>query len=189
MKLSKPLILGSSSPRRKELLENMGVEFSQKNLEADESYPTSLTGAEIASHIAINKANSCKKLDNGLLLTADTIVELKGRILGKPKNKAEAAEMLSLLSGEEHQVHTAFCLSWEGNIIVRSDTASVCIATISEKEIDYYIENYHPFDKAGSYGVQDWLGICKITAITGSFYTIMGLNTHQLYQELQHFRA
>lgn len=180
------LLLASKSPRRKELLEHLGYDFQIVSIDCDESFPSDLPINEIAGFISEKKANAFRNLeDNEILLTSDTVVAFNDEILGKPKSEAEAKEMLKKLSGKTHQVYTGFTLKSKKQIITKIDVANVEFAEITKEEIDFYIEKFQPMDKAGSYGIQEWLGMTKITNINGSYYTIMGLPTHLIYQELQ----
>ena len=140
----------------------------------------------IASYLSELKANAYRNLEkNEILLTADTVVTFEGKVLGKPKNREEAIEMLSHLSGKTHQVYTGISFKNTEKIITKTDVADVEFSKITDEEIAFYIKNYQPFDKAGSYGIQEWLGMAKISRINGSFYTIMGLPTHLVYETLK----
>jgi septum formation protein len=136
-------------------------------------------------HQTSSNYNEIIKEKNEILLTSDTIVTFEGKVLGKPKNREEAVEMLQHLSGKTHQVYTAVSFKTNEKIITKTDVADVEFSEITDQEINFYIENYHPFDKAGSYGIQEWLGMAKISKINGSFYTIMGLPTHLVYETLK----
>jgi len=181
----KNLLLGSNSPRRKELLTSLGYDFEVVKIDCDEVYPKQLNVSEIAGFLAQLKADEYYFLkENQVLLTADTIVVFENEVLGKPHSKEEAVEMLSKLSGNTHQVYTGICLKYQGGTKVFTDCAHVSFKDISPEEIDYYISNFQPFDKAGSYGIQEWIGMSKIYKIEGSYYTIMGLPTHLVYEHL-----
>jgi septum formation protein len=183
------LLLASNSPRRKELLQNLGFNFEVVSIECDEIYPENLQVEEIAEYLSVLKADAFRTLEkNEVLITADTIVALENQILGKPKNESEAKEMLQKLSGKTHQVYTAFTIRSVEKNISKTDFATVTFDAISEAEIDFYIKNYKPFDKAGSYGIQEWLGMAKITEMQGSYYTIMGFPTHLVYSVLKDFQ-
>ncbi|MBN9311735.1 MAG: septum formation protein Maf [Chryseobacterium sp. 39-10] len=176
------LLLASNSPRRKELLKNLGIDFEIVAVNCDESYPEQLPTVEIAGYLSQLKADAFRPLQKGeVLLTADTIVVLNNEVLGKPKDLADAKKMLACLSGKTHQVYTGITLKTMDKTITATDVANVEFDVITDSESDYYIENYRPFDKAGSYGIQEWLGMAKIKKIEGSFYTIMGLPTHLVY--------
>jgi septum formation protein len=180
------ILLGSNSPRRKELLQNLGFDFEVVSINCDEIFPDNLEVKNIASYLSELKANAYRNLEkNEILLTADTVVTFEGKVLGKPKNREEAIEMLSHLSGKTHQVYTGISFKNTEKIITKTDVADVEFSKITDEEIAFYIKNYQPFDKAGSYGIQEWLGMAKISRINGSFYTIMGLPTHLVYETLK----
>lgn len=180
------ILLASASPRRKELLQNLGYDFEVVSVECDEVFPPDIPVNQVAAFLSDLKADAYRTLKNDeILITADTIVALENQILGKPKDAHDAKEMLLKLSGKTHQVYTGITIRTAGKSITKTDVADVEFAEISVEEIDYYIENFRPFDKAGSYGVQEWLGMAKIRRINGSFYTIMGLPTHLVYEILK----
>ena len=180
------ILLASKSPRRKELLESLGYTFDVISIDCDESFPSDLPVDEIAGYLSEKKSNAFRTLQNGeVLITADTIVALENEILGKPKDADDAKEMLKKLSGKTHQVYTGITIKTSENQITEADVADVSFSELSDSEIEYYIKNFKPFDKAGSYGIQEWLGMSKITEIKGSFYTIMGLPTHLIYEILK----
>ena len=180
------ILLGSNSPRRKELLQSLGFDFEVVSINCDEIFPENLEVKNIASYLSELKANAYRNLEkNEILLTADTVVTFEGKVLGKPKNREEAIEMLSHLSGKTHQVYTGISFKNTEKIITKTDVADVEFSKITDEEIAFYIKNYQPFDKAGSYGIQEWLGMAKISRINGSFYTIMGLPTHLVYETLK----
>ena len=184
------LLLGSNSPRRKELLTALGFDFTVVSIYCDEVFPETLAVSEVAGYLSLLKSNAYPSLSpTEILMTADTVVALNGDVLGKPKDKQEAQEMLKALSGNTHQVYTAFTLRSLEKTITQTDVAEVHFGQISDVEIDYYLENYKPYDKAGSYGVQEWLGMAKITKIVGSYYTIMGLATHLLHPILKDWES
>lgn len=186
MKMAKKIILASQSPRRKELLSSLGVEFTTQSLNIDESYPSQLKGAEITEYLVKKKSEFFRKLsENEVLITADTIVWHKDKALEKPKNEQEAFNMLRELSGENHQVFTSVGFTTKTNFQVFTDKAEVSFLPISEEEIQYYIRQFNPMDKAGSYGIQEWIGLAKINKIEGSYFTIMGFPTHLVYQYLK----
>lgn len=182
------IILASNSPRRKELMSGLGIDYTVRTLpDVDESYPESLKGAEIPEYIACEKAAAYRNMmqPDELLITADTIVWLDGKVLGKPADQEGAVEMLRALSGKSHQVFTGVCLTtakWQKSFTVASD---VTFDELSEEEIEYYVERYQPLDKAGAYGVQEWIGYIGVKSISGSFYNIMGLPIQRLYKELK----
>lgn len=181
------IILASNSPRRKQLLSDLGVDYVVRTLpDVDESYPESLVGEEIPAYISQTKAEAYRKTmhPDELIITADTIVWLDGKVLGKPANREEACAMLHQLSGKEHEVFTGVSLttcSWQ-----RTFTAAtgVTFATLSEEEIEYYVDTYSPLDKAGSYGIQEWIGFIGVQGIRGSYFNVMGLPIQRLYREL-----
>lgn len=180
------ILLASKSPRRKGLLESLGYTFDVISIDCDESFPSDLPVDEIAGYLSEKKSNAFRTLQNGeVLITADTIVALENEILGKPKDADDAKEMLKKLSGKTHQVYTGITIKTSENQITETDVADVSFSELSDSEIEYYIKNFKPFDKAGSYGIQEWLGMSKITEIKGSFYTIMGLPTHLIYEILK----
>lgn len=190
------VVLASNSPRRKELLSGLGVNFSVKTLpDVDESFPDTLKGEEIPLFIARKKADAYKVLFSSvtsneveeplLVITADTIVWLEDEVLGKPANAIEARAMLSKLSGKKHQVITGVCLttaSWQKSFAAVSE---VQFSSLTEEEMDYYIHNYCPYDKAGAYGVQEWIGFIGVESIQGSYFNVMGLPIQRLYRELK----
>ena len=180
------ILLGSNSPRRKELLQSLGFDFEVVSIDCDEVFPENLSVENIAGYLSELKADAYRNLEkNEILLTSDTIVTFEGKVLGKPKNREEAVEMLSHLSGKTHQVYTGVSFKTSEKIITKTDVAEVEFTEISNDEMDFYIKKYQPFDKAGSYGIQEWLGMAKISRINGSFYTIMGLPTHLVYETLK----
>lgn len=182
------LLLGSQSPRRKELLQSLNIDFESVTVECDETYPSDVKLSEIAAYLAEKKSLAYRHLrENEILVTSDTVVILDNEVLGKPEDAVHSREMLRKLSGRTHEVHTAVTLRSSAKKVTRCDVAKVHVNEISASEIEFYIENYHPFDKAGSYGIQEWLGLAKVNRIEGSFYTIMGLPTHLIYEILQDF--
>lgn len=182
-------ILASKSPRRQQLLQSLGVNFQVKIKEVDESYPSTLKVDQIAEFLAEKKATAFANqlAENDLLITADTVVILKDKVLEKPFDYDDAVRMLTLLSGKEHQVITGVCLRSRDKVNVFSSLTNVEFKKLSQKEIDYYITNFKPYDKAGAYGIQEWIGSIGIRHIEGSFYNVMGLPLQQLYEEIQKF--
>ncbi len=182
------IILASNSPRRKELMSGLGVDYVVKTLpDVDESYPDSLQGGDIPEFIACKKAGAYRSIlqPGELLITADTIVWLDGKVLGKPQGREGAVEMLRALSGKKHQVFTGVCLTtteWQKSFTAASD---VLFDELSDEEIAYYVDRYQPMDKAGAYGVQEWIGYIGVHSISGSFYNIMGLPIQKLYKVLK----
>jgi len=180
-----PIILASKSPRRQELLKAMGLDFKVVLKDVDESYPAKLSPAEIAVYIAERKALAFEDLkDNNIVITADTIVAFGNEILGKPADRAEAIEVLTKLSGAVHQVYTGVSINYGGKITSFFDLTEVAFNTLSIEEIIYYVDNYSPYDKAGSYGIQEWIGLIAVEKITGSYTNVMGLPTEKLYKAL-----
>lgn len=182
-------ILASKSPRRNELLKSLGIDFIVKTKEVDEIYPDYLTKEEIPVYLAKLKARAFLNeiSDNDLVITADTIVWLNGKVLGKPKDKTEAIWMLNELSGNQHQVITGVCLTSKIKEFSFYSTSDVYFKPLSAAEIDYYVSEYKPYDKAGAYGIQEWIGSIGISHIEGSFYNVMGLPIQKLYEEIQKF--
>ena len=179
------LLLASNSPRRKELLTQLGYQFDIVKIDVDESYPSDLKPHEIAEYVSAKKAKAFNVNENEILLTSDTIVALDQKILLKPKDENEAFEMIKSLSGKVHQVYTAFTLKTVDSEISKTSKTDVEFSEISDEEIKFYIKTYKPFDKAGSYGIQEWLGMTKIKNISGSFYSVMGLPVDLVYEELK----
>ncbi len=189
------IILASNSPRRRELLGGLGVNFTVKTLpDIDESYPSSLVGEEIPLYISKEKAEAYIPLmnDDDMVITADTIVYLHnddgtGIVLGKPADAEEAKHMLSLLSGRQHQVITGVTISTRQKSRSFAVTSLVSFASLSEEEIDFYVDNYRPFDKAGAYGIQEWIGFIGVNGLSGSYFNVMGLPVQRLYEELKNW--
>lgn len=181
-------VLASGSPRRKELLAGLGIEFEVRLLDGiDESYPEELSGEEIACHISRQKAMAYRDTmaQDELIITADTIVYLDGKVLGKPKDEVEAHKMLRDLSGKTHQVITGVTLLTHQQTKTFASVSSVTFAQLSDEEIDYYVTHYHPTDKAGAYGIQEWIGFVGVERIEGSYFNVMGLPVQRLYTELK----
>jgi len=179
------LLLASQSPRRKELLSQLGYQFETVSIDVDESYPSDLLPEDIAKYVSNKKANAFEVNSDEILLTSDTIVALDNQILLKPKDENEAFEMLKNLSGKKHQVYTAFTIKTRDSEISKTSKTDVEFSEISADEIIFYINHYRPFDKAGSYGIQEWLGMAKIKNISGSFYSVMGFPVDLVYEELK----
>lgn len=182
-------ILASKSPRRQELLHSLGVDFQVITKEVDESFPENLKKEEIPVFLAELKAKHFLSdlKENDLLITADTIVWFKGEVLGKPENRQEAIKTLQKLSGHEHQVISGVCLTSLKKQKSFYSISNVSFKHLSLDEIEYYVSEFKPFDKAGAYGIQEWIGFIGITHIEGSFYNVMGLPIQQLYTEIQKF--
>ena len=182
------LILASNSPRRRELLAGLGMDFEVRVLPGiDESYPDDLEGGDIPLFISKEKANAYvdSLADDELLITADTIVWLDGEVLEKPADEADARRMLHELSGQTHQVFTGVCLTTTSKQVAFSCRSDVTFCQLTDDEIDYYIRHYHPLDKAGAYGVQEWIGYVGVERIEGSFFNVVGLPVQRLYQALK----
>lgn len=194
MKLSKPLVLASNSPRRKEIMHNAGYEFTVKVIPTDESFSEEMPVEEVPVFLARTKAECFREsVQDEIILCADTVVIIeqenikKSKILNKPADAAEAKEMLRMLSGRVHRVITGVCVMTADETIGLADTSYVHFKELSDWEIDYYIERCKPFDKAGAYGVQDFIGMIGIPKIEGSFYTVMGLPIHRVYEVLEKY--
>lgn len=184
------IVLASNSPRRRELLKQLGIDFKVRTLVGmDESYPADLCGEEIALYISRKKAAAYKDsmADDELLITADTIVHVDGEVLGKPSGAAEARAMLTKLSGRTHEVITGVTVLTRERCESFSVTSQVKFAPIGKEETDFYIDNYLPFDKAGAYGIQEWIGLVAVEELHGSFFNVMGLPVQRLYQVLKQF--
>lgn len=186
---SSRIILASKSPRRQELLKGLCVDFDIKTKEIDESYPANLKEAEVPTFIALKKADAFKEelAPNDILITSDTVVCLDGEILEKPVDANDAKRMLTALSGKQHTVYSAVCLTSKNKQISFCDSTLVKFKVIGQEEIEFYIEKFKPFDKAGAYGVQEWIGYIGIEQMIGSYYTVMGMPMHLLYDELKKF--
>lgn len=182
-------VLASQSPRRQQLLRSLGIDFEVRTKEVDETYPEGLSIEEIPVFLARKKAAPFNNnlQENELLITADTIVSYKDKVLGKPQDTKEARQMLLMLSDNEHQVISGVCLTSIKKQIAFYAISSVRFKQLTESEIEYYITHFKPFDKAGGYGIQEWIGTIGITHIEGSFYNVMGLPVQKLYEEIQKF--
>ncbi len=180
------IILGSASPRRQQLLKDAAFNFKVHPINADESFPGNLKAEQIALYLCEKKASAfpIKLADDEILITADTIVWIDDIVLNKPESEFEAKQMLQLLSGKMHRVFTGVCLTTNKNKVSFTDETKVYFKNLSEEEILFYIENYKPFDKAGSYGAQDWLGLIGVEKIEGSYFNVMGLPINRVYEEL-----
>ncbi len=184
------IILASNSPRRKELLGGLDIPFEIRVLnDIDESYPQSLPTKDIAGYISKKKAAAYQQTmsDDELIITADTIVILGQKVMGKPKDATEAVEMLHELSGKTHQVITGVCLTTKERQVAFSVETDVTFKKLSDKEIRYYVDHYHPLDKAGAYGIQEWIGHIGVTGMNGSYFNVMGLPVQRIYEALQSF--
>jgi septum formation protein len=184
------LLLASQSPRRRQLLSEAGFQFSVRPTDADETLPPQYPPEKAAEYLAALKAEAGREwLTTGqILLAADTVVILAGVIFGKPTNYEDAFQMIQKLSGKTHEVITGVCLLSSEKKISFSESSKVTFEHLSEEEIDFYIQNYRPFDKAGSYGIQEWIGLCKIQKIEGTYANVMGLPMNRVYEALKnHF--
>lgn len=186
---NRPLILASQSPRRSQLLREAGFDFTVKGMDIDESFPPEMPVQEVAAYLARRKALAAAPhiKDQEIIISADSVVILDGMIYNKPADYAEARDMIRRLSGNRHTVITGVCLLSAEMEVVFSDHSEVIFEPISDEEIDYYIRTCQPYDKAGAYGVQEWIGLCKIHRIEGSYANVMGLPVHRVYAELQAF--
>lgn len=183
---NKKIILASQSPRRQELLSQTGITFEVETRPVEENFPNDLTREKISEYLAKLKAEAFTDIHaDKIILTADTIVWHQNQALGKPKNTGEARNILHSLSGESHEVITSVCLKNNTDYRVFSDITQVFFRKLSDKEIDYYISNYQPFDKAGAYGIQEWIGAVGIEKIIGSYNNVVGLPTEKLIYELK----
>ena len=184
------VLLASKSPRRQQLLKDMGIDFKTISKETDESFPPHLKPEEIACFLSNKKSEAfldSELPENFLIITADTIVVKGNDILNKAENYHQACKMLKLLSDATHQVVTGITIRSKNKSISFADKSDVKFKRLSQEEIDWYIEHYKPFDKAGSYGIQEWIGYIGISNIVGSFYNVMGLPTHLIYEKLKQF--
>lgn len=194
------IILGSQSPRRRELLTGLDLPHTDVTIDADESYPADLVGGDIPKYISRAKAEAYVRTHTlapyDLLITSDTIVWLDGQVLGKPRDEAEARSMLRALSGKTHQVYTAVTFARNHKLQMTNDKSAVSLETevdcchvtfdaFTDADIDYYISRYRPFDKAGAYGIQEWIGLAAVSRIEGSYFTVMGFPTHLVHRYLQ----
>lgn len=180
------LILASGSPRRQLFFKELGLDFEIRLKEINEVYPTHLKGSEITDYLSKLKAQSFidELNDNDILITADTIVWMDGKAIGKPQNKLESVKMLKKLSNRTHQVISSFCITSSSNQIVENDTTHVTFSDLNASEINYYIDKFKPFDKAGSYGIQEWIGYIGVEKIEGSYFNVMGFPIQKFYQTI-----
>ena len=186
----KKIVLSSNSPRRKELLGELGIDFEVRVIEGiDETYPIELSVEEVPQYIAREKARVYIVGKDEVLLTADTVVVLGNEIMGKPHDEADAMRMLRQLSGKTHQVITGVCLKTSDKQVTFSDITDVSFADLTDEEIKYYVDNFRPLDKAGAYGIQEWIGLAGVTGIKGSYFNVVGLPVHRVYAELKKLEA
>ncbi|NHM04119.1 Maf-like protein [Flavobacterium celericrescens] len=185
----KNIILASGSPRRQQFFKEMDLAFSIQLKEVEEIYPNHLKAAEITNFLAELKANAFENelKENDILITSDTIVWLDGKALGKPKDYDDAFKMLQELGGQTHEVITSVCIKTSTKTETFHCVTKVTFATLAEEHIRYYLDQYKPFDKAGSYGIQDWIGLIGIEKIEGSYTNVVGLPTEMLFQKLMHY--
>lgn len=184
------IILASASPRRKELLSKLDIDFTAKVLhDVDESFPASLPVVQVPQYISRKKADACcqEMQENDMVITADTVVAVGRRILGKPKSAEEARVMLKLLSDRYHRVVTGVTIMTAKRTETFATVSRVRFTRLNDEEIDYYISKYKPFDKAGAYGIQEWIGMVGITELNGSYFNVMGLPVQRLYAKLKEF--
>ena len=188
LQLNKPLILASNSPRRQQLLRDAGFEFTVKVKDTNEDFSKTMPAEEVPAFLARKKAEAFRQeLENEIVITADTIVVIENEILNKPKDELEASQMLRKLSGRQHQVITGVCLMTQENTETFIDIAQVFFRELTDDEINYYIKTCRPFDKAGAYGVQDFIGMVGIPRMEGSYFTVMGLPVHKVYEALSKY--
>jgi septum formation protein len=188
--LSYEILLASASPRRRALVEELGIPFRiVESGHTDESYPPELEGGEIARYLAELKSDACRVPlgKRKILLTADTIVWHEGKELGKPVNRQEAISMIHSLSGETHQVYTGVCLRSDSRRASFYAVTDVTFSVLEEEEVSRYVDRYQPYDKAGAYGIQEWIGFIAVERIHGSYFNVMGLPVQKLYNELKRF--
>lgn len=180
------IILASRSPRRKQLLQWAEVPFDVIITETDESYPAELSPPEAAIHIAKNKGTTLKSShgDSVPIISADTIVVLNNEIIGKPDNREDAILILTKLSGQKHHVITGVCILFNNKEVVFADSTEVEFYDLSAEQINFYVDNYKPYDKAGAYAIQEWIGVVGIKSINGDFYNVMGLPVSRVVKEL-----
>lgn len=184
------IILGSKSPRRQEILKNAGFDFIIRTQDDDESFPEDMPQQEVAEFLAGKKADGLKHIltDKDLLITADSVVIIQNTILNKPESHNEAIQMLTLLGGQWHTVATGVCLTTLSHQKSFTSMTQVKMDDVSTEEIEYYIRTFKPFDKAGGYGIQDWIGMCKVSRIEGCYTTVMGLPMRDVYRALMDFQ-
>ena len=180
------IILGSGSSRRKELLGMTGINFSVMSIPIDESFPDSLQGTEISEYIVKNKSDAFKKLikENQIIITADTLVWFENKYLGKPKDKKEAKYMLKLFAGKSHDVITSVGFLTISNFKIFTESTTIIYKSLTDSEIEYYVENVNPIDKAGSYGIQDWIGMIGVEHVNGSYTSVLGLPVPQTTNQI-----
>ena len=184
------IVLASKSPRRQELLKGIGVDFSILTKEVDESYPSKLPLVDVAPFLSLKKAKAfddAELPENYMVITADTVVIVENEILGKPKDRDDAVRMMKMLSGKVHKVVTGVTVHTKAKTKTFSVISKVTFESLDNQEVDYYIDNLKPYDKAGAYGVQEWIGYIGVSNVEGSYYNVMGLPTQRLYKVLKEF--
>lgn len=189
IQLQKNIVLASASPRRKKLLQKLDIPFEVRKLEVEEIFPSCMESIKVAQYLAEKKAEALigKIKESELVLTADTVVVVENQVLNKPGNSEDAKKMLRQLSGNRHLVITGVCLMDTKRKITLEDTTVVYFNPLTEEEIDYYIHKYSPYDKAGAYGIQEWIGYIGVNRIEGSFYNVMGLPINMIYEVLKNW--
>ncbi len=188
MQLARPLILASSSPRRQYLMREAGFTFSIEKPDVEESFPHDMPVDQVAKYLATKKAEYFRpSITDQVVVTADTVVIINNYILNKPQDRLEAIEMLTVLSGKTHCVITGVCILSAEKEVSFDDSTDVTFKTLTRAEIEFYVDNYKPFDKAGAYGAQDWIGMIAIESINGSYFNVMGLPIHKVYQHLKNW--
>jgi septum formation protein len=186
--MKRPLILASSSPRRQYLMKEAGFEFTVEKPDVDESFPPEMPVDEVARYLALKKAEYFRlRIQNEIIVTADTVVILFNKILNKPQDRKEACDMLTSLSGRTHLVMTGVCILSKEREESFDDTTEVTFQSLTRDEIEFYVDHYKPYDKAGSYGAQDWIGMVAIKKISGSYFNVMGLPIHKVYEHLKNW--
>ena len=179
------IILASNSPRRKELLNQLGLDFEVRVMSGiDESYPDNLPSKDVAEYIASKNSSAYSIASDELLITADTIVVVGHDILGKPHDREDACRMLREISGKTHHVITGVCIRTDSKQSRFSVSTDVKFKNLTDGEIDFYVDHFKPYDKAGAYGIQEWIGLVGVESISGSFYNVMGLPVQRIYEEL-----
>lgn len=184
------IVLASKSPRRQELLKGIGIDFSVLTKDVDESYAPNISVYDVAPYLSVKKAkafNEEELPDNYMVITADTVVVVNDMILGKPKNTEEAHEMLNLISGKKHSVITGVTIRTSDKVKTFSVVSKVSFEVLEQDEIEYYVNNFKPYDKAGAYGIQEWFGYVGVSHVEGSYFNVMGLPTQKLYNMLKTF--
>ncbi|MCV9385686.1 Maf family protein [Reichenbachiella ulvae] len=183
--MKKELVLASGSPRRQQMMRDVGYEFAVRNLDIDESFGD-MPAPEVAEFLAKKKNAACRAmLQDEVIVTADTVVVHDGKILGKPVDEKEACEMIKAMSAQEHQVISAVCISDGEKSLSYSDEVVVTMMPLSKEEIEFYVKQFQPMDKAGAYGIQEWIGMVGVEKISGSFYSVVGMPIHWVYKSLK----